>query len=90
MNVLNMFNGNVDCVKLNEVEIKKYDYIFENDLVSLEGVSIDEFNFDGGELILFGGEGYRGFGYYEGVFKKNGKLFYIDVVNDGCVFEVVD
>lgn len=49
MNVLKMFDGKVEFVEIGVEEIY---VLFEEGMVSLEGVSIEEFDFSNGELFL--------------------------------------
>ena len=76
--------------------VKGFDEISCNDIERLidfenykigEVYEIEEFEFDG-VVKLVRGDGYRGNGCYEGVMMKEGKYYYIDVVN-GEVEEVI-
>jgi len=72
-------------------------FVGEDDGVVVEGRmmfvgecvgGIDEFEFDEEKLVLFRGDGYRGVECYNGVVEKDGKWFWLDVVNDYLVYEL--
>jgi len=85
LNVLDLFNGNVEGCKfinedyLNEVLVGKFE---------MNGVSIEKFDFSDCEIMLVESDGYRGVGCYEGLVVKNNISYYIDIVNDGVVFKI--
>jgi len=56
--------------------------------VGKEVCDIDEFDFNGGEVVLFKGDGYRGVCCYNGVVKKDGKWYWLDIMNDYMVYEL--
>lgn len=78
MSVIDLFD-NVNDFELIDVTVMNEminDYRFEN-VVNVEG-----FDFDNSNVKMVKSDGYRGNGCYEGLIEKDGKLFYIDVMND--------
>lgn len=50
-------------------------------------MDIENFDFSDGTLTLIRGDGYRGECCYEGYFEKNnGRIFWLDIMNEGCVW----
>jgi len=86
INVIDLFENKfnfelVDVSVINEI-MENYEFG--------EVYSIDEFDFEGCDVKLVKGESYRGVGCYEGLVEKNGKKYFIDVMNgeiENIVFE---
>ena len=84
---LELFDGVVGNVMSDDEFDEKYG-IFEIDFGVDVVCEVSEFDFDGVEYIdLSRGDGYRGEGCYEGIVKKNNKLYYFDIMSDGVVYE---
>jgi hypothetical protein len=85
--IIDLFEGKVGNVMDENDFESKYgvsdEFDFEGDVIC----DINEFDFDNCEYIdLNKSDGYRGVGCYEGIVKKNNKLYYLDIINDGVVW----
>lgn len=94
-----LLNGEVGKVVKEGEEWNGKDEFFcgEDEWVVVEGKKmfvgdvvdgIDEFEFDEKDLVLFLGDGYRGECCYNGVVKKDGKWFWLDIMNEYVVCEL--
>lgn len=82
-----LFNGKIGNV-MTETEFEMKYGFFEIDDGEDAVCTIEEFDFDGCDVIdLNKGEGYRGEGCYEAIVRKNGKMYFVSVVSEGCLYE---
>jgi hypothetical protein len=105
MNILDVFNGKIGNVVDSGEEYEMVnvvgeincmeDSFYRNDvMLEIEwesGVPIEEFECDPKNVYLVDSEdGYRGDGCYFGVALKDGNLYWLDVVGEGMVYEVLN
>ena len=79
LNAIDLFDNVCNFELIGESVINELmsvgDYNFE------ECYFIEEFDFEGCDVKLVRGVGYRGEGCYEGLIYKNGVKYYVDVMN---------
>jgi len=83
-NIIEMFEGSVG----NVLENSEFDNMFGDFYSGDEVELVEYFDFSSGELFLNKSNGYRGEGCYEGIFVRDGKKYYIDIINEGVVCEI--
>lgn len=82
--IIELFDGNVG----NVLKSREFNNMFGDFVCGNEIELVEYFDFSGGELFLNKSNGYRGYGCYEGVFVKDNKKYYVDIVNEGIVCDV--
>lgn len=87
--------GNIDGMKVGEFEFVLSDKCFDGDF-EVKGMEVgdvvgecEEFECEVSELLFVRSDGYRGECCYDGYVVRGDKLYWMDLVGDGVVCEMV-